>query len=329
MKLLALIHGYPNFKNSGAEWMLHEMFKFLVEKGHDVQVRVPITEIKPYTLDGVRVGVDVYHETKPDLKECDIVITHLNRQGRAINICDETKKPCVVVHHNPHGFAIIPHKHNPTPQDRWLYCIYNSEHVKKTLTSPPHSYANPYMVLYPPVDPKRVKAKKGTKVTLINCWPDKGGDLFAAIAARMSDKKFLGVRGGYAETKQVIVSHPNIEYMENTPDIKKVYAKTRILLMPSIRESYGRTAVEAMINGIPVIAHPTVGLKECMGEGGIYLDRADIDAWVAKINELDDPDKYEAASKAALARAKEIEADRIPSLERMEVFLLKAINKEL
>jgi glycosyltransferase involved in cell wall biosynthesis len=324
MKLLALIHGYPNFKNSGAEWMLHEMFKFLVEKGHDVSVRVPITEIEPYVLDGVRVGVDVYQETKPDLKECDLVITHLNRQGRAINICEEANKPCVVVHHNPNGFAPVPAKNKPTPQERWLYNIFNSEHVQKTL-----KYPNPSMILHPPVDPKRVKVKKGTKITLINCWPDKGGDVFASIAARMPDKKFLGVKGGYAETKQVISNHPNIEYIENTPDIKKVYARTRILLMPSIRESYGRTAVEAMISGIPVIAHPTVGLRECMGDAGIYIDRNDIEGWVKKITELDDPDKYEAASKTVMAKAKDIEADRIPSLERMEQFLIKAINRDL
>ena len=324
MKILALIHGYPNWKNSGAEWMLHEMFKFLVQQGHEVSVRVPVSELQPYELDGVKVDRDMYKETRPEFERADIVITHLNRQGYTINLCEYSKKPLVVVHHNPHGFAPIPHKNLPKSQERWLYCIYNTKHIAERL-----NYPNPSMILHPPVDPARVKVKKGTKITLINCWADKGGDVLKSIAGQLPDKKFLGVRGGYAETMQVIANNPNIEYMDNTPEIKRAYAKTRILLMPSIRESYGRTAVEAMISGIPVIAHPTAGLKECLGEAGIFCDRNDIKAWVTEITKLDDVEKYKEASAKALSRAKEIEAERVPSLHKFEEFLVKCINKEL
>lgn len=324
MKLLAIIHGYPNWKNSGAEWMVHEMFKFLVEKGHEVTVRVPLSELTPYVLDGVKIDRDMTKETIEDVKNCDAIITHLNRQGRAINAAEYFNKPVIVVHHNPHGFDPIRAKHKPTPQERWIYNIFNSEQVRRAV-----NYPNPYMILHPPVDPERVKVKKGTKVTLINCWPDKGGLVLQSLASLLPDKKFLGVKGGYAETDQVIAPNENVEYMDNTADIKRVYAKTKILIMPSIRESYGRVAVEAMINGIPVIAHPTEGLKECMGEAGIYLDRNNVQAWADKIKELDDPEKYKEASAKALKRAKEIEAERIPSLNEMETFIKNCIDKQL
>ncbi|WP_262928542.1 glycosyltransferase family 4 protein [Streptomyces sp. CBMA152] len=47
-----------------------------------------------------------------------------------------------------------------------------------------------------------------------------------------------------------------------------VYSRSRVILMPSLYESWGRVAVEAFASGIPVIAHTTPGLVESMGEAG-------------------------------------------------------------
>ncbi|MFE4971343.1 glycosyltransferase [Kitasatospora sp. NPDC056651] len=52
---------------------------------------------------------------------------------------------------------------------------------------------------------------------------------------------------------------------------ERVYARSRVVLMPSSHESWGRVGVEAFASGIPVIAHPTPGLAECLGHAGIYV----------------------------------------------------------
>ena len=52
MKVLNLIHAYPPLHHAGAEWMLHEMNKFLVEQGHTVDVLLPITGLKDYDFEG-------------------------------------------------------------------------------------------------------------------------------------------------------------------------------------------------------------------------------------------------------------------------------------
>ena len=47
----------------------------------------------------------------------------------------------------------------------------------------------------------------------------------------------------------------NLHRMANTPDPRDFYRVSRVVPVPSLwRESLGRVAVEAMANGIPVIA---------------------------------------------------------------------------
>jgi glycosyltransferase involved in cell wall biosynthesis len=58
-----------------------------------------------------------------------------------------------------------------------------------------------------------------------------------------------------------------------------------------------------MCSGIPVVAHPTPGLMEALGEAGIFADRDDLDAWEAAVKRLFSPKVYPQASKAAAARA--------------------------
>jgi glycosyltransferase involved in cell wall biosynthesis len=62
-----------------------------------------------------------------------------------------------------------------------------------------------------------------------------------------------------------------------------------------------------MASGIPVIAHPTPGLVESLGEGGIFVDRDDIDGWVATLRALENPAEWQAASDRALRRSKELD----------------------
>ena len=65
----------------------------------------------------------------------------------------------------------------------------------------------------------------------------------------------------------------NVLLTPNTPDMKTVYGRAKILLVPSvIWESASRVIVEAMLNSIPVIASRSGGIPETMGDGGFLLD---------------------------------------------------------
>jgi glycosyltransferase involved in cell wall biosynthesis len=100
-----------------------------------------------------------------------------------------------------------------------------------------------------------------------------------------------------------------------------VWARTRIYVQPSGYESYGKAAVEAMAHGIPVIAHPTVGLLESLESAGIFRDRADRFAYLEAIRELDDEDRYRQAGARARRRALELETITVAQLEALELEL--------
>ena len=122
--------------------------------------------------------------------------------------------------------------------------------------------------------------KKNPKyVTLVNCNENKGGDLLPKIAAALPEVQFMGVKGGYSE--QIIDPNPpkNLIYIENQEDMTKVYQDTKILLMPSKSETWGRVAVEAMASGTPVIVSRSPGLLECVGKAENSCDRNDLSCW--------------------------------------------------
>jgi glycosyltransferase involved in cell wall biosynthesis len=78
--------------------------------------------------------------------------------------------------------------------------------------------------------------------------------------------------------------------------------------MPSLYESWGRTATEAMCSGIPCVVSATKGLTENCDYAGLYVhDRDDIDQWVRWLERLEDKDFYKMASEKAYKRAHELD----------------------
>jgi glycosyltransferase involved in cell wall biosynthesis len=66
--------------------------------------------------------------------------------------------------------------------------------------------------------------------------------------------------------------HGTVHLMAHTPDPRHFWSVTRICLMPSLAaETQGLAAVEAMANGIPVIASDRGALPETLGDAGIIL----------------------------------------------------------
>ena len=144
-------------------------------------------------------------------------------------------------------------------------------------------------------------------ITLVNANQNKGVTQFLDIARQNPTRTFLGVLPYYGEL-QVPDAPPNVEWTPFDDNIRNILKRTRILLMPSYYESFGRIAVEAMLNGIPVLyskpqknsKYPggsTEGVQEWIGEAGIACDRGIVSEWSDAISSLDDPAVYAARSE--------------------------------
>ena len=80
----------------------------------------------------------------------------------------------------------------------------------------------------------------------------------------------------------------HVEYVGYVADDRReaLFAGARALVLPSLDEGFGLTALEAMSAGVPVIASNRGSLPEVVGTGGVLLDPTDVDGWAAAIERV-------------------------------------------
>lgn len=311
MRVVARVHAMPPEHNAGAEHMLVSMLRPLVERGHDVQVWLSQQgkTRERYEYRGIQVvppGADLGFASA--LRRADVVMSHLECVPSTASLARGFGKRMVVLCHNTFRPSFRDMASGGTAlavyNSRWMQSeaeLFFAEYPKST--RPSRS-----LIVHPPVFANEYATEPGDAITLINCNMEKGARVLDALARRMPDQRFLAVRGSYGE--QLFPSLPNVEivgHVDGADMRERVYARTKVLLMPSSYESWGRVGVEAMASGIPVLAHPTPGLCESLGEAGIFADRDDIDGWEAMLRRLVTPAEFRLASKRAKARSAELD----------------------
>ena len=197
------------------------------------------------------------------------------------------------------GIPILFWLHNFAYTDRAAFALadhvivpseFSRRHYRDTLGLECHVLPNV-------VDPERVSVcspgfsrnlgetppKGGTTnyVAFVNPSPLKGVFLFARIAAELARRRpdipLLIVEGaskaGSLPKLGIDLSRlKNVRIMPSTPDPRTFYAVTKLLLMPSLIESAGLVAMEAMTNGIPMLGSNRGGLPETIGDAGFLFD---------------------------------------------------------
>lgn len=305
MRVVAMVHLFPPRHNAGAEVMLVNLLRPLVKRGHTVEAvlsRQDGGSTEPYEYDGITVRPRV-DDPQPYVRTADFVITHLENTPRAVALCKGYARPLAILCHNTFDQT---RKQIDNAAGLPGAVVFNSHWMRAELGNRTNG-----LVVRPPVDATDYATTPGDRVTLVNLSPTKGGNLFWSLAQRMPDVKFLAVTGAYGD--QVVQALPNVEIVDHIDGRSMrdtVYGQTKILLVPSDYESWGRVGVEAMCSGIPVIAHPTDGLKESLGAAGTFVDRRDEDDWESEIRRLLKPAAWQAASKKAKARARELDPKR-------------------
>lgn len=298
MKVAAVTPLYPPVSRVGAWLATHQFLAHLAGLGHDVSVWAYLSNaFTPHRskLDGVTVygyGHSMDAATA-EASEADVVLGHCGDNGQAVDMAAAAGKPLVQMYHGGHR----------GPSHRAALVIFNSESSKMSTR-----WDGPSIVCHPWTDPEAHRCDPGELVTIVNCSKDKGVLTALACAARRPEHRWLAVLGGHGE--QVKIGRPNVSVIPPTQHMRRdVWPRTRILVMPSRRETWGMVGVEALASGIPVIASDLPGLRESLGHAAIYVSPNDTDRWVAALDHLHDPVEWSKASTAALARSRELAAD--------------------
>jgi len=292
---------------AGSEISAYETIKYMRSRGHTVSIFVNNWKVSEY--DGFKIHkYDVTDSLcKKEISETDIVFFQMGYSPKNIELLKERSNTVFVFTHLIEPQPWLLQQKMPFP----VTVVYNSHMTQDSMPS-----LHPNMRMIPYVETNKFKGLRQTTINndivcLINCNKNKGGDMLTSLAEKMPDVQFMGVKGGYSS--QVVVSNiQNLTYIENQKDITVIFKKIGILIMPSKDETWGRTAVEAMASGVPVIHSESPGLVECVGGAGIMCMHDDEDAWIDAIRRLIGDRAYrERLRQYGFKRTEEIEVEQV------------------
>jgi glycosyltransferase involved in cell wall biosynthesis len=273
---------------------LHAILTALRARGHEIRVLLDGSEPNA-DVDGIKVIAnasrsDALHQAAWS----DVILSQLGGRWPALALAARVGRPAIFFMHvgNVSRRALY-----GNPQ----LTVFNSELLRRE-----YPWIRSGLVVHPPIDADDYLTTPGDSYSLVNLTSPKGVDLFYELARRLPDRPFLGVKG---TGPQLIPDRlpDNVTILDQVADMRAVYSRTRVLLVPSVYESYGRVALEAAVSGIPTIAHPTPGMREAMNDAAVWLDRSDVEAWVEALCRFDDTTEYARASRRARARFEELD----------------------
>ena len=136
--------------------------------------------------------------------------------------------------------------------------------------------------------------------------------IFAQIQSRMPARLLMVGEGPErpqaASLAQEFGIGDRVVYMGSFPRVESLLCIADLFLLPSAKESFGLTALEAMASGVPVIASTIGGLPEVVEHGvsGWLHDVGDVDGMSASAISLpENPELHASFSQAARTRARD------------------------
>lgn len=137
-------------------------------------------------------------------------------------------------------------------------------------------------------------------ITQINIHKLKGGEIFLQLLDYFPNLHFMCVQTeSFSEEldekiKKAMSTRTNCVYSTHTSDIKEVYNKTKILLIPSlVDETFCRVCNEAIMNSIPIITSGYGNIKNMIENDEQFIaDPNDINQWISKILHIYDNLNY-------------------------------------
>lgn len=185
--------------------------------------------------------------------------------------------------------------------------------ILRTLGFPPERvFVAPLFSLLPEGPARTVSAPTvqapWTLLAVATDRPHKNLGLFFEIL-RASDARFRGVLlcRPTAATRRRIAElglTDRLRIVTGTEDTAALYRHAEVLIFPSFHEGFGLPLVEAMSQGVPVLASDWTCVPEVVGDAGPLLDPTDPAAWLRALDRLSSPGAWGVASRRSFERAR-------------------------
>lgn len=336
LSIVAWVDRYPPWRGclAGGEMALHGILRPLQDRGHTVRVATHSHPGGgPVDFDGIPVHPE--SDIAGLLDGADVIVSHLLWTKHAVQASARGQIPLIYLFHN--DFTI---EHWRLATYNVTAAVYNTHWLRASITGKHPLWCDvPGVVVRPPIDLDRYHVDPHEQghlgdgrefVTLSNPNQGKGAPLFYKLAEARPHMRFMAVEGAYGQQMRPRRGrHRNVEWQAQTIDMTgDVYVRTRILVVPSEYESFGRVAAEAAACGCLVIASDTPGLREAVGPGGIYAKPGDVETWLGWLDAMADPEVYLTAQEAQADHVRALAESSVGELDALEDLLRRAAGAE-
>jgi glycosyltransferase involved in cell wall biosynthesis len=306
MKLFAHCHTYGRTAKQGADAFMRSILEYLVTRDCEVTIGIDEAPEYSYWLNGVLV-ISNKNLLGEHYEAADAIITNIEFNHPSLTIAKRFNKPVFQIAHNAENKTFQP------------YIIYNSICLRDTMQMPyDNIVVNP--VTYLKDWENDIDHFNQPYITLVNCCPNKGAEILYSLATWLPQHKFQGIYGGYGN--QMSKGAVNLTYKPFTLPIS--YDNTRILIVPSKKESWSLCASEAMASGIPVVCADLPGLHENCGNAAIYCNT--LRDYVDAIGWLSEEITYNKMAEAGKKRI--AERNHGQQLDNLYNFIADKVNKD-
>lgn len=272
-----------------------------------------------YRLDGVTVqpgsGAS-FQSIMEDAKTCgaSVLFGHSTLSQSTIRAAKRMHLPSILAVHAPprYGGDLRRAWHSATVR------LYNTEVARKDWNDTMKGW-----LLHPPVGgPSEMLRGSHDALTLTSSLLNKGAGRVLELAKRRPDQRFIIVESPAHTTHGSPTFWDEAERLSNVeiwprlhPDqMGRLWAETRILLVPSRYETYGMAAMEAAWHSIPSIHVDTPHVREGIGTAARLLQSLTVDELDAAVTEIED--EYSVWANRAFDRVGSLAKREAEELER-------------
>jgi hypothetical protein len=275
VSLTAFLHGYPPLWSMGGEMSTHRTLRAVPDS-------IVFTKtVHTYTYDEVWVMASTGASFESIMHDAErvgatVLFGHSTLSQETIRAAKKMRLPSILAVHAPPRFGTDLRRAWSAATVR----LYNTEVARKEWRDPKG------WLLHPPVGgPSEMPTGPQDALTLTSSLLNKGAGRVLELAKRRHDQRFIIVESPAHPTHGDPLFWEQAERLENVevwprlhPDeMGRLWAETRVLLVPSRYETYGMAAMEAAWHGIPSVHVDTPHVREGIGKAARLLKSTTID----------------------------------------------------